>query len=513
MRTSLVNRRWMVFGLAALLCPLAGALPAAGAAELQMIGSRAESNLDRQLAAALADAGFTGRVQGSLERRLGRPVDRRLAELGRALFFDSLLGLHDDNSCAGCHAPAAGFGDSQSIAIGIGNNGKVGPNRSGARNQRRSPMLVNTAFFPKLMWNGRFVALSGDPFDNSAGFQFPAPEGTTQFPAHDPEVATLLAAQGHIPPTELVEMAGFTGTAGSVGPRFDAFDDGLGATLPAADGSGFRNQPIRDTVLARLNASAEYRKRFGKVFPEVRGGGDIRFQMIGRALAELQISLTFADAPLDRFARGRRNAMTAAQKRGGVLFFGAAGCVSCHAVGGASNEMFSDFENHVLGVPQIAPAAFGVGEGNVVFDGPGEDEDFGAEQISGDPNDRYKFRTSPLRNVALQPTFFHNGAFTRLEDAIRHHLDVLASAGAYDPAAAGVDADLAVRRGPTQPVLDRLDPLVAQPTVLTPGQIADLVAFVGEALLDPKARPRELCKQVPKRLPSGRAVAVFEDCR
>ena len=61
----------------------------------------------------------------------------------------------------------------------------------------------------------------------------------------------------------------------------------------------------------------------------------------------------------------------------------------------------------------------------MIFDGPGEDEDFGLEQVTGDPADRYKFRTSPLRNVALQPAFFHNGAFTRLEDAIRHHLDVL----------------------------------------------------------------------------------------
>ena len=101
--------------------------------------------------------------------------------------------------------------------------------------------------------------------------------------------------------------------------------------------------------------------------------------------------------------------MTDAQKRGALLFFGKAGCVRCHAVAGASNEMFSDFEMHVAGVPQIAPV-FGPGTGNSQFDGPGEDEDFGLEEITGDPADRYKFRTSPLRNVALQPAFFHNGA-------------------------------------------------------------------------------------------------------
>ena len=114
---------------------------------------------------------------------------------------------------------------------------------------------------------------------------------------------------------------------------------------------------------------------------------------------------------------------------------------------GQSNEMFSDFENHDIGVPQIAPD-FGVGLGNVIFDGPGENEDFGAEQVSGDHADRYKFRTSPLRNAALQPAFFHNGSFTRLEDAIRHHLNVSESNRTYKPEDAGVAADLRLHTGP-----------------------------------------------------------------
>ena len=33
-------------------------------------------------------------------------------------------------------------------------------------------------------------------------------------------------------------------------------------------------------------------------------------------------------------------------------------------------------------MPQIAPF-FGLGKGNTIFDGPGEDEDFGLEQVSG----------------------------------------------------------------------------------------------------------------------------------
>ena len=342
---------------------------------------------------------------------------------------------------------------------------------------------------------------------------FPPPESTIRFPANDPNVRTLLAAQGHIPQTELVEMAGFTGTAGTIAPHFDAFDDGEGTPVPLPDASGFRNEPIRALVLGRFNEVQEYLDRFGEAFnggaPLPRGG--ITFAMIGSALAEFELSVTFANAPIDRFTRGESDALTPREKQGALLFFGRAGCVGRHAVGGRSNEVFSDFENHVLGVPQIAPR-FGVGSGNVVFDGPGQDEDFGAEQVTGNPADRYKFRTSPLRNVAVQPAFFHNGAFTRLEDAIRHHVNVVRSARTYDPVDAGVDADLTERQGPTKPVLRRLDPLVAKPTPLSPREFDALVAFVRKGLLDSRALPTNLCGLVPATVPSGMPIARFEGC-
>ena len=139
-------------------------------------------NVDSQLASILNRLQFTGSIESTLEQRLGRKLDGKLAQVGQMLWFDTATGLHDDNTCAGCHAPAFGFGDSQSIAIGIQSNGIVGPGRSGPFNQRRSPKAINIAFYPALMWNGRFSAPSGDPFDNSRGFSFPAPEGSLKFP-------------------------------------------------------------------------------------------------------------------------------------------------------------------------------------------------------------------------------------------------------------------------------------------------------------------------------------------
>ena len=72
-----------------------------------------DSPLDQQLEAVLLDAGFTGRVESTLESRFGRRIDVQLAELGRLLWFDTITGLNDDNTCGGCHSPTNGFGDTQ----------------------------------------------------------------------------------------------------------------------------------------------------------------------------------------------------------------------------------------------------------------------------------------------------------------------------------------------------------------------------------------------------------------
>lgn len=474
-------------------------------------GSVAAQDLDAKLLTVLRSAGFTGTVGSSIESRLGRPIDPKLADLGRFLFFDKIPSLHNDNACAGCHSPANGFGDTQSIAIGIQNNDLVGANRHGPRNQRRTPMVLNSAFFPALMWNERFFAASGDPFDNSAGFVFPPPEGTTRFPPHDPIIKTLAVAQGEMPPTEMTEVAGFTGTTGTMGPLFDQFDDGLGSPVPPPDASGSRNDPIREAVLQRLNGSSVYRQLFGEIFDTVAAGGRIDFSMFGRAIAEFEYTLILADAPIDRFARGDRDAMSVSEKKGALVFFGKGRCVTCHAVSGKSNEMFSDFQMHVIGVPQIAPE-FGVGRGNVIFDGPQQNEDFGLEQITGNSADRYKFRSSPLRNVALQAAFLHNGAFTRLEDVIYHHLHVFESARNYDPIRAGIENDLTSQLGPIEPVLARLDPSLLNPPDLTAEEFDNLVTFVRTGLLDRHAEPHNLCRLIPAKLPSGLRPLGFEGC-
>ena len=460
--------------LAAVLAALAGAASGCGdeaPSALEAPPDVAEEALDARLRAELEAREFTGRVASTLEARLGRPLDPRLAELGRLLFFDPVLSLTGDNSCAGCHGPNVAFNDSRPISVGVGNNGVVGPGRRGPHNLRRAPTLLNAAFHPRLMWDGRFHSVSLDAFDGSWGFVFPPPDGSSL--SH---LDHLLVAQAFTPVVAREEMAGFE-----------------------APGDA---RALRSEVARRVGDVAAYRSGFAEVFPEVTGGGPVAFEHVARALAEFLFTLVRADAPLDRFARGEADALGPDEKRGALLFFGRAMCGECHIVRGYANEMFSDFEPHVLGVPQVVPART-----NVRFDGPGADEDYGLERVTGREEDRYKFRTSPLRNVAFQPSFMHNGAYVCLEDAVRHHLDAVGRARRYSPEKLGPDFP---KVGPAEPVLDRLHDLVRSPPSLTERDVRRIVAFLRDGLSDPAADPRRLRSLVPASVPSGLPVHRFE---
>ncbi|MEP6793099.1 MAG: cytochrome c peroxidase [Saprospiraceae bacterium] len=523
------------------------------------LANQGDEGLDHQLYSILSDQGYTGQIQKQLEIRLGRKLDPRKIDLGRLIFFDRGLGLHQDNACAGCHAPAFGFGDSQPMAIGVDNNNIVGPHRMGPRNQRRSPSVINTAFFPSLMWNGRFTALSDDPFDNSSGFEFPPPEGDSLFSimyGYVSNVKHLLVAQAHIPFTELPEMAVFTNTANlilsfsrfsglsenedatghktsliflptdnKVGadrsvcptPDFSQFDDGHGLSVPPVDPVyQSSNFGIRAKVLNLINHNPTYIKLFKKIYPQV-AHTPVDFIMMGEVIAEFEFFLTFATAPLDKFAVGKKDAMTSSQKRGALIFFGRGNCVSCHAVSGTSNEMFSDFINHNVGTPQIYPV-FGLGTGNVPFSEincPNKTAtgtlDFGREEFTGQLEDRYMFRTSPLRNVILQSSFFHNGSFKDLKKAIRYHLDPTHNIDHYSPAANGVPSDLKYKPSDMPNVMVTIDPLLADGISLDEDEFEDVYHFVREALYDDRASPEKLQALIPVRVPSGVNLAHFEE--
>src|SRR5207249_8763981 len=101
-------------------------------------------------------------------------------------------------------------------------------------------------------------------------------------------------------------------------------------------------------------------------------------------------------------------ALTTAEKRGALLFFGKAQCSSCHSgalLGGGS------FAN--AGVPQIGP---GTGDAAPL--------DLGRGGLKDQSFYKFAFRVTPLRNVELTAPYMHDGAFPTLEAVVRHYNDV-----------------------------------------------------------------------------------------
>jgi cytochrome c peroxidase len=69
--------------------------------------------------------------------------------LGKALYFDTRLSGAQAQSCASCHNPGYGWGDGQPKGVGAGMK-TLG---------RRSPTIINAAFGPIFMWDGRAASL------------------------------------------------------------------------------------------------------------------------------------------------------------------------------------------------------------------------------------------------------------------------------------------------------------------------------------------------------------------
>jgi cytochrome c peroxidase len=73
----------------------------------------------------------------------------QVIDLGRYLFFDPVLAVNGQQSCATCHDPKKGLADGRALAIGA--NGEVGA--------RSAPSLWNVAFQEKFFWDGRAASL------------------------------------------------------------------------------------------------------------------------------------------------------------------------------------------------------------------------------------------------------------------------------------------------------------------------------------------------------------------
>ena len=408
----------------------------------------------------------------------GRPNALKV-ELGRLLFFDKLLSGNRNISCATCHHSLTDTGDGLSLPVGEGGRGLGMTRDTGSgldaiheRVPRNAPPVFNLGAkeFHRMFHDGRLEVDSSQP----SGFRSPAgddfPEG----------LDNVLAAQAMFPVTSATEMAG-------QGSENEISEAAVLGDLPL----------LWERLAIRLRANETYVDLFIAAFADINAAEDITYVHAANAIGAFEAAAWRADmSPFDRFLRGDRQAMSAKARKGMNLFYGKAGCASCH-----SGPFLTDHEFHAVCMPQIGP-----GKG----DGPSGHEDFGREQVTAEPADRFKFRTPSLRNVALTGPWGHSGAFDNLRDIVRHQLDTVTSMQSYDKTQVVLpyredlaEIDFLVLNDP-ELIEDIVEANELGPRRLTQKEFELLMEFM-YALTDPNSM--DIRRDTPMMVPSGLPLA------
>lgn len=335
-------------------------------------------------------------------------------ELGRLLFWDPILSGDKDVACATCHHPDFGYAENLDISIGVSGVGLGSLRHFNQDNSipfvaRNSQSVLNSAF------NGMDEDGEYDP---------------SSAPMFWDVRASSLEEQALLPIITFEEMRGLH----------------------------YAEDEILDEVVSRLQNIAEYQMLFSEAFDEPSANREpsaneetINAENIGKALAAFQRTLIATDSAYDRYIAGDTNAMTSQQIEG-MHAFESVGCAECH-----SGPMFSDFQVHVLGVPDNTKL-------------PESDQGL---------NQTYAFRTPTLRNLEFTAPYMHSGVFTSLRDVLQFY-NGGRRGGQRNPAVGRNDRDILFRR------LDDVN-----------DHDREIIAFLG-ALNDDN-----FDKTIPSRVPSG----------
>jgi len=357
------------------------------------------------------------------------PITPEKAILGKLLFWEEQLSSDNRVACGTCHTFAAGGGDLRRARHpgldGVFNTpddkfGSPGVRRSDANNAyladpafgnnvqvtpRATPSSLTAAWFPEMFWDGRARTNFVDP-----------QTGQTTIP-----FGGALENQALGPVLGNGEMAHDARTwAQATSKLLSAKPMALAINLPA-------------DMAAAVSGGQTYPDLFAAAF----GSPAITARRIAYALATYERTLVPDQTPWDRFMNGQPNAMTPRQVQGMNVFNGPARCNRCH-----NTRLFSDRRFRNLGLRPI-------------------NEDIGRQAVTGNFQDRGKFKVPSLRNVGLRRSFMHDGRFQSVQQVV----------GFY--------------RGGGGPNLNNKDPLL-QPFFLPPQARNDLVDFVSNALTDPR---------------------------
>ncbi|MEP7344535.1 MAG: cytochrome c peroxidase [Gemmatimonadaceae bacterium] len=314
------------------------------------------------------DGRSTGGFYGTARGRM--PDVAVLTELGRSLFFDTTLSASGRLSCASCHSPTHGWGPPNATTVQFGGI------------------------------SGNVPGLRAAP---SLGYQQDIRPFTEHFVESDEDAADQGPAGGR----------DWDGRASSAHEQ---------AAAPLLSQSEMANGD-RATVVANLRRSPNavtFVGAFGKNVLENTGAAWNALLLALEVFEQSPTDFYPYSSKYDAFLRGQ--AKLSVQETRGLLLFNdvrKGNCVRCHpsAMDHGAFPQFTDRGFVALGVPRNPriPA----NADSMYFDlglcGPLRTDLATRAEYCG------LFKTPSLRNVALRPVFFHNGAFNTLEDVLRFY--------------------------------------------------------------------------------------------
>ena len=345
----------------------------------------------------------------------GTDLTREKIALGRKMFYDRRLSHTDTISCAICHVPEMGFAHNE-LATAVGTEGRSVP--------RNSPSILNTALLSRLFHDGREHSLENQVW------------------------GPLLSHN---------EMA----------------------------------NPSPGYLINKIRNIPDYEN----LFEEAYGTGP-SIDTISKAFSAYEYTLLSGNSAFDRwYYGGERNAISNKAKEGFKLFSGKGACVTCHLVG-EDSTLFTDEKLHNTGIgfkasmhvePPTKQLTLVPGltieidtssyRNNVAFKDEIAPNDLGLYTVTQDPNDRWKFRTSGLRNVEITAPYMHNGSLQTLKEVVEFYNK------------GGIKTSGKMKN-------DNISPLMF-PLSLSENEVENIVEFlktltgsnVNELILDAKAAP------------------------
>lgn len=176
------------------------------------------------------------------------------------------------------------------------------------------------------------------------------------------------------------------------------FYDGASNNLEMASLVPIHNELEMAETMPSIVKKLENDKAYQQMFLDAFGSTQVTSAGILKALAQYMSVLVSAESRYDLWKKEPiKYPLSSDEVQGYQLF--QQKCSSCHSGALFTNQSF--INNGLPPNPRI--------------------NDLGRETVSGDPNDRYKFKVPSLRNVDYTAPYMHDGRFRTLESVLRFY--------------------------------------------------------------------------------------------